>query len=284
MLVRNNFKNFGKELLSYGGTLFFTGILSLVNLVLLRSLLIRYFGAEGNGYYQVVFAVSAYHLMFFTNGLWSYFYPKISSLGKMRDYSLEVNQAVRFCIFGVMPFIVGLFLSRNFIINILFSHKFINSNDLFATQLFGDLFFILYYIMGTSLLASTKLKAYLIFVAFQSCSFVGIFLLMYKNLGLKAITISYMVSNFIMFLSVLYYHIKAMNFKIYKRNITLFLSAIMLGFVALFLGKDDVVTAILKFILLFLWLFFLSRASERNRLFNIIGNKTRAMLDARHGS
>jgi len=272
--LKGNLKKFGRDLLTYGGASFIAGILNLITIVSLRSFLIRFFGAEANGYYQVVFALSSYHLMFFTNGLWSYFYPNASAIDNMRHYSVELNQTMRFCIFGIIPFIAGIFLFKYAIVHMLFSSKFIYSTGLFSTQLFGDLFFIMLYIMGTSLLASTRLKAYLVSSILYCASSLGFFLLLKDTAGLKAITISYILANIISFAFLLYYHIKNLDFKLYTRNLKLLVSGIIVSAIILFMGVDNFVVYGLKIVLLILWVLLFSTNSEKKTVMNFIRKRS----------
>lgn len=231
---RGDFKGIGKMLISYGGASFITGGLGLFCVVFSRTLLINYLGLDANGLYQVVFAMSAYYVAIFTNGLWSYFYPRVSAISDASEYSREVNSSLRFCIIGIMPFIVGIYMFRKVIINILFSGKFMPAEGLFATQLLGDMFFLLFYLLCTSILASERLRAYLLFGVFYNACLIGIFVSLVHHMGVKAITTSYMLSSFFASLALAMYHIKYLRVKIYPRNIFLFAAAIFVALVVLF--------------------------------------------------
>lgn len=272
---RQGVKIFTKNLLSYGAVSFVTGMLGMINVVFLRSLVIQYFGSEANGLYQVVFTMSAYYLLFFTNGLWSYFYPKVSAITDMRKFSIEVNYAIRFCVFGVMPFITGLFLFRYFLIHAVFSRAFAGSSELFAAQLAGDVFFILFYILGTSLLARARLRPYLIFSVLYSAVLISSFLVLKYFIGFKAITVSYLLTNIIMFAVVLFYYLNNMKFILYARNIKLLLSAVAAAAVILFAGPDNFLMGAFKVTLLLFWLFIISRRAEKRKAVKMLSDRFR---------
>ncbi len=274
-LSKENLVQSGRGLLSYGGVMFVTGVLSMGSIVLLRSLLIKYYGADASGYYQVVFSLSAYHIAFFTNGLWSYSYAKLSIIQDRNDYSFEVNSTLRFCTFGVVPMIAVIFFAKDMIIKLVFSGKFIYSRELFSTQLFGDVFFLLFYVMGVSLLASARLRAYLGLGIFSSISFIALFLSLHNILGLKAVTTAYFIANLLSFSAVVYYHIRWMGLKITMQNVKLLVSAAGLCVIILFFGKDGFFMVGLKTALLAAWLYFLSTSAEKSRLFDIILKKFR---------
>lgn len=278
--IRDNFKRFGRDLLSYGGASFGAGILTMANIVFLRSLVIKNFGAEASGYYQVVFALSAYYLTFFTNGLWAYFYPKISSTEDRAEYARQMNSVLRFCIFGVVVSITGLFLFRHAIIHLLFSAKFSASSGLFATELAGDFFYLLSYIMATSLLASAKLRSYLGFSLLYTVCYIGFFLLFLKPLGLKAITASYLAANIVQFSALLYYHGKIMDFRLSANNAMLIFSGIVIAGAVVFTGGEGILISIFKLILLALWLYLLATGSEKKRVVDIAKSRLKLVFGA----
>jgi len=229
-------------------------------------LLIKNLGAEASGYYQVVFALSAMYLAFLTNGIWSYFYPRTSAINDRKTYSFEVNNAIRFCVFGIMPFMTALFLFKDYIIKLVFSRTFIASRGLFASQLLGDMSFILFYLLGTSLLANMRLKAYLVFSVAYVGAFAGIFFLLSGVLGLRAITVSYFLSSTLVFLCVLYYHARVMELDIYGENLKLLAQSFLLMAVILFLGDGGILIGILKAVLFILAAYSFSTRYEKDRL------------------
>jgi PST family polysaccharide transporter len=263
--------------LSYGGVSFVTGALGSITLVGSRSLLVRYFGADSNGYYQVVFLLSASYLPFFTNGLWSYFYPKISALTDRDRYSVEVNHAIRLCAFGIVPLVAAVYIFRKSIIYTVFTGKFVPAETLFSAQLGGDVFFLLYYVMATSLLAGGRLKAYLVSGAVYAILFIGLFMAFKFKLGVNAITVSYLVSNALLFIASVIYHVYYMGIKIYKRNVNLLLSASAVCGIILFLGSGSIIQTVFKSVILILWLYFLPTDLERRKAASFISNKIRGI-------
>ena len=275
--ISDSVKKIARDMLLYAGVISITSIIGLISIVFLRSMLIRYFGPDANGYYQVVFSLSAYHIALFTNGLWSYSYAKLSTMTDPTAYAVEVNHTMRFCILGIMPIIVILFLLRDVMINMVFSNKFIYARELFPTQLFGDLFFMLFYVMSLSLLASSRLRAYLAFGLFSSAFMITAFLLLREVLGMRAITVSYLAANAVSLFAIILYHIKKMQFTLYARNLKLFISALCLCGVVLFTGGDNLPMAAVKVILLCGWLGILTTASEKKKAWDAVISRTRIL-------
>jgi len=268
------YKKAAREILSYGGISFIVSVVNLVSIVGLRSLIIRRFGAEGNGFYQVVFALSGSYLPFFTNGLWTYFYPKISALREdSREYSIEMNHAIRFCILGMIPATALLYLTRNIFIRIVFSDAFLPAGTLFSAQLFGDMFYLVFYILGSSLLAATRLRAYLIAGLGSSASYVVAFLLLQQGAGLAAIVFSYMIANLLWAVLLLMYHIRWMGVRLYKRTLTLIVPSITIIMICLFVGRDIIAYGAMKAALIAAWLTFALTRVERKKIRQFLTQK-----------
>lgn len=281
--IKSDISRLGRNLLTYGGVSFVTGILSLANVILLRSMLIRYFGPEANGYYQVVFSLSAYYIAFFTNGLWAYFFAKISSVQDTKGYCDEMNGAIRFCVFGMVPAIVGLFLLRDSVIHLIFSKEFLMAKALFPGQLLGDLFFIIFYIMGTSLLGRARLKIYLLFNILYTVSFITAFFLFKDLAGIAAITTAYCLTNIFLTLAIVYYHISRMELTIYPHNIRLFVSGAVLCSAILWIDTSIAVSIFIKGGLLAAWLIFMSSKAERGKMFGLVVNKLGIVYGGKNG-
>jgi PST family polysaccharide transporter len=268
-------------ILSYSSASFVAGGIGLFTMLMTRSIMINRFGLESNGLYQVVFAISAYYLAFYTNSIWSYFYPKASASSEQdAEYADEINKTIRFCVFGALPFIVGIYLFRYQAIHLLYSRSFLGSGELFAMQLGGDLFYILFYIFGTSLLAKGDLRAYLVSNLGYSASFIGIFILAAPHAGLKSVVLSYMASN-IVWASLLWaYHNRYLMVPISGRNRTLVIVASVLMAFVLFVDMPPLFS-VCKGAVALVALYLLLTPHERTRIAQVIGEKTARIF--KHG-
>ncbi|MDD5421810.1 MAG: oligosaccharide flippase family protein [Candidatus Omnitrophica bacterium] len=275
-LIKRYDKGLSRMILSYGATSFITGGLGLFCVVFLRTILINYFGPEANGLYQVVFAMSANYLTLFTNGIWAYFFPKVSSLSAgpdKQEYMNELNNALRFCLVGVIPFAVCLYILRDVVIRVVFSVKFLPAADLFSTQLAGDMFYLIFYLLCASLLAREKLKMYLgIGLVYNAC-LVVVFLCAAGHMGLRAITFSYMVSNMAAALILVFYHSRVLGVKISHDNLKLAVKgALVLGAV-FFTGDFGILGALLKTVFTAVCIYFILTEHERGKVFGYIRSK-----------
>lgn len=265
--------NIVKKLTGYSSVIFLASVFSYFVILFVRSLVIKNLGPEANGFYQVVFALSSYYLPFLTNALWSYFYPRISYMKEKSEFDLEINTTMRFCILCITPATMAIMILKNLIILIIFSKKFMPASALFSTQLLGDFFFILSYILGTSLLARAKLRQYLIINLGYGAAFMFLYLLFQKHINIKAVTLSYMISHATFFFINLIYHIKSMELTLRLENIKLLLISSVLLVISFFMPDIGYWAVPLKLGLIFVWFFIVVTKTEREKALALVLNK-----------
>ena len=147
------------HLFKYGIVSFVPANVNMLVMICLRGFFMKEYGVEANGYYQIAFAFSAYYLPFVMNGLWGHFYPEMCSLDSNKDINRELNQFIRFTLLVAVAIASASIIFRKYIITILFTSKFMQAYDLFAIQAFGDIFFVLFCMFSTSLMARKKFKS-----------------------------------------------------------------------------------------------------------------------------
>lgn len=250
-----------KKLLNYGAVILLSTILSLFTILYLRAALIRQFGPESNGIYQVVFAISGYYLPFLTNGLWGYFYPRMSAFKEKKQFITEINNTFRLLIIIIVPSIIALYIFRDLLIKLVFSSEFLSASHLFSWQLSGDFFFLLLYILNTSLLARTFLKEYLFIGIGYNISFILIFISSYRTLGIKAIVISYLLSSGIFFIVNFIMHKNKIGFKLYSENLKLIILSLILLIVCMNI-KDSHLFNFFKIALTAGWFLLIAKKEE----------------------
>lgn len=166
LFLDKNARSLMKELFGYGLTAFIMANAGMFVMLYIRSLFINQFGPAANGYYQVAFAISAYYLPFITNAIWGYFYPEMCALSSNGDINRELNQFIRFALFVSTAVAALCIIFREYIILILYSREFMSAYDILPIQAVGDIFFILFYVLNTSLLARKRLKSVLLVSTF----------------------------------------------------------------------------------------------------------------------
>lgn len=114
------------------------------------------------GLWVGVSKISDTYLQFIVAAFSVYLLPTFSQLKHFDAIKQELHKALGFV--AVMGISLGsiIFLSRNIVINMVFSAEFMTMRDLFAFQLVGDVFRVLSYVFGYLIIAKAALKLYIL--------------------------------------------------------------------------------------------------------------------------
>jgi PST family polysaccharide transporter len=114
-------------------------VLAMVFPFVLRAQIVHDGGLVQNGLYQALFAISAQYLAIPLNAMTAYSFPRISQLRDLPTINQEVNDATRVAVLISTLGILGILLSRDLVIRILYSRHFMAAVPLFPVQMIGDL-------------------------------------------------------------------------------------------------------------------------------------------------
>ena len=116
--------------------------------------------------------------------------------------------------------IIIFFVFRVFFIRLLYSGEFIFAQELLFYQLPGDFLKMLSWVLAIWLIPNLKLKAWAFFdvIFFINYFFIFYYLFFHTNLGIIAVSISYLISYAIHFILNLYYIKKEVKFNLSKNN------------------------------------------------------------------
>ena len=173
--------------------------------IIIRNMITSYEGIGSAGIWQGMMKISDGYLTIFTLSLSTYYLPKLSSLKTNLEIKNEIFYGYKIILPVLLITCFFVYLSRYYIIGILFSVKFKEMESLFFFQLLGDFFKIAAWILGYLMIAKSMTKMYLIneFV-FNSLlilfSFLG-----YNYFGLIGITIAFALNNLICLLFMIFY-------------------------------------------------------------------------------
>lgn len=158
------------------------------------------------GYWQGMWYISTMYLMVITTALGVYYLPKLSSLNDKKDIIKEVLYGYKVIMPIVLILSIIIFTTKEYIVPIAFSEKFMPMIELFKWQLIGDVIKIASWILGNVVLAKAMVKFYIFTEIFFSLSFVLLSIIFIKEFGLIGVTYAYAVNytihlsvNFLMF-------------------------------------------------------------------------------------
>ncbi|WP_270689648.1 O-antigen translocase [Aeromonas sp. D3] len=178
-----------------------------ISLILVRTILIHQVGWEAAGHWQAVWKISEVYLGVITMALGTYYLPRLSSLVGVDAIADEINKTARIIIPVVAAMALCVYLLRDLAIWILFTSDFTAARDLFAIQLCGDVIKIASWLYAYPMLSRGKTKIFIASEILFSILFVTVSYPLIFFVGIKGVTISYLVTYSIYFIF-MYFNVK----------------------------------------------------------------------------
>jgi O-antigen/teichoic acid export membrane protein len=245
-----------------------------VNLVA-KSSITKQFHEDYLGYYQVSIGIIFQYIGFITSSITSDYYPRlVATVSKGADEVAKfVNQQIGISISLIMPLLlIMLTFSKPFII-LLFSAKFLPSNDLISYSVAGTLLLVVCWPIAYVFLAHRSTKTYILSEFIGNSSHLTLILIAVWLNNFPFLGLAYVLHYIIYLVLITYLFYKRFDGYITKQNIKLFVVNIVLVFLII-IGKKLVsenIAYIFGSILILLY-FYLSR-KEYIYMFNSIVKK-----------
>lgn len=162
--------------------------------IVIRSYLTHEFGLNYAGYWEAMVRLSAAYLMLVTTTLGVYYLPRLSELSNIHDIKKEVYLGYKF----IFPLaIVGglcVYVFRDWIITLLFSHAFMPMRDLFLWQMIGDSLKIGSWILAYLMLSKAMTKLFVITEIIFSTSLILLTYILTQVFGFEGVSIAYLIN------------------------------------------------------------------------------------------
>lgn len=168
--------------------------------LLLRTYIIEHASEFIAGIWESMKRISTYYNQVITVSLGVYYLPKLSSLKTNIELKNEIFKGIKI----VMPIFLilasGIFFSRQFIINLLFSKEFMQMKDLFIPQLIGDFFMIFSFMIAYLMLAKAMIKTFIFTQVTMSCLRIVFSVFFFNKLGVVGVIWANALNYFIYFI------------------------------------------------------------------------------------
>lgn len=173
--------------------------------MVIRSYLSQEFGLNYAGYWEAMIRLSAAYLMLVTTTLGVYYLPRLAELTHLDEIKKEVYLGYKF----IFPLaVVGglcVYVMRDWIITLLFSHAFMPMRDLFLWQMIGDSLKIGSWILAYLMLAKAMTKLFVTTEILFSLSSIGLTYLCSKLFGFGGVSIAHLVNYALYWLVMSYF-------------------------------------------------------------------------------
>ena len=149
------------------------------------------------GYWQGIWYISGIYLMIVTTSLNIYYLPKLSEITDTAQLKGEIINGYKIIIPIVSIFALGVFILRNYIIEIAFTPNFVSMLELFKWQLIGDVIKISSWLLSMIMIAKAMTKLFILTEIIFSISFMILSILGLNYFGLVGVTYAFSLNYFI---------------------------------------------------------------------------------------
>jgi PST family polysaccharide transporter len=163
--------------------------------LILRNMLINKVGLDAAGYWQGMMRISDGYLMIVTTSLATYYLPVLASIKTKSGLRLEVFKVSRFVLPAVLLGGTLIFFLRFFIIQLLYTGKFVEMENLFVWQLAGDFFKVAGWLLSYIMLAKAITKIYIITELCFTLSYIGLGYWFVTLQQLRGVTMAFALNN-----------------------------------------------------------------------------------------
>ncbi len=197
-------KNIAKNLAGFSLMAIVSVLTVPVSQIILRNMLIDKVNIDNAGYWQGMMRISDGYLMIITTSLSTYYLPKISSLKSNKDLREEIFKGYKLILPIIAFCCTAIYFLRFFIIQILYTKKFIAMESLFFWQLLGDFFKIATFILGYVMVAKAMTKYYIFIEIISTLTYVVFGYLFVDLFKTKGLTIAFTLNYFLSFMCMIF--------------------------------------------------------------------------------
>lgn len=208
-----------RELLPYFAPNLSVQLIATFAIASIRGGLIRNLGAEANGIYQAVWAISMAYMGFLLSATTTYGIPKVSSLLKDPEEGVKVqNYGIRVGIFLLCPIMILLLNFREIWIPILYSRDFLIAGPMLFLQFSADLVRMVRNNLNVILQPLKRLKFLFVDGVLYWVGWLLLSLVAVPRLGIVGVPVSYFTVNIVSFTWLFAYHKLTTTFRVLGYN------------------------------------------------------------------
>ncbi|RRS06912.1 O-antigen translocase [Pseudoalteromonas sp. J010] len=197
-------KEASKVMLGFAFMALTTALTVPVSLIFIRNLLVDNMGWEVTGQWQAVWKISEVYLGVVTMAMATYYLPKLATLKGKKAILTEAFMVSKVIIPVVILIAVGIYVSRDLLISILFTNEFSDASEFFLIKLIGDVVKIVSFLFAYPMIANKKFKLYIGSEIFFSVSLVLLSYLLIHDFGVNGVNLAYLV-NYLLYIVFLFF-------------------------------------------------------------------------------
>ncbi|KQS93125.1 O-antigen translocase [Chryseobacterium sp. Leaf394] len=168
--------------------------------IIIRNFITKEIDLNSAGIWQGLIRISDGYLLMINITLGTYFLPKLSSLNGKSDIRKEILEGLKFLAPLFLAMCAGIYFTRFYIIEILYTKDFSSMESLFFWQLAGDFFKVLSLVFSYLMISKVMTKGYIIIEILFPVLYVFLSLAFIHKIGLKGSSIAFFITYLLSFL------------------------------------------------------------------------------------
>jgi PST family polysaccharide transporter len=173
-----------------------------VSHMLVRGYLTDSFSADAAGYWEALWRMSSTYLLLVTTTLSLYYLPRLSELKKYSEIKTEIISGYKIILPVAALCGLAVYLLRDFIVVVLFSHQFLPARELFGWQMVGDTLKIGSWLLAYVMVGKAMFKTFILTEVLAAGCFVLFTVLLTGVYGVEGVAIAHAATYFVYWLMV----------------------------------------------------------------------------------
>ncbi len=200
----NYSKIIGKQLFSFSLMAFIALIWPLVN-ILTRTTIINEISVDSAGIWDGMNRISLLISALIGTAIATFYLPRLSEIIDNKTLRTEILSGMKLMLSITFIMILGLYIFRDMIIDILFTHQFSSMADLFFYQLLGDFFWVAKMTLSVNMLAKAMTKQYIyVELGFGMLYYILSRIFIHYGFGIEGVSMSHFIYNLLYFIAMIF--------------------------------------------------------------------------------
>ncbi|WP_262148538.1 O-antigen translocase [Chryseobacterium foetidum] len=167
--------------------------------IVIRNFITKEIDLNSAGIWQGLIRISDGYLLMINITLGTYFLPKLSSLNGKNELRKEILDGLKFLAPLFLAMCAGIYFTRFYIIEILYTKDFSSMESLFFWQLAGDFFKVLSWVFSYLMISKVMTKAFIFMEVLSALLYVVLSMILINSMGLQGSTFAFFVSCLLCF-------------------------------------------------------------------------------------
>ena len=173
-------------------------------LMFIRNYIVKTHSIQDAGIWDATNKISSFYMSVFSSGLSLYYMPKLASLKTDLDFKIELKSYFKVFVPLFFLMLVIILLSKDLLLNMVFTKDFIQVKEVLIWQLLGDLFRVMTLAFGYQIVVKSRMKEYFIIELVFNITYLVLSFYLVKIFSFEGALQSYFYASLVTFILILF--------------------------------------------------------------------------------